>query len=343
MSTVVTAAARVLQPLAVVLKQRGIDIDDFFQRHGVDTEQFNDLLSRIPEPTLRALWLDAVEVTGDSAIGLKVGRRADPLAFGVIGYVLSNAATIGQAFQLLERFNRLVFDATLIYPETNQAGEGVIHFRRDPTADPEANRPMVEYLMTALMRLAGFLVGGEDLGPRFLLRLSFRHEQPDAQVMTLYRQAFGDAELTFGAYETSIAFARDFLAQPVAYADPQLLEVMKSQADRQLRALANEGDIVVRVRESIRRRLLGKAPTVVDIAADCGISRATLQRRLLASDASYQQILDDVRFEVARELLADADSSLNEIAFMLGYAEVSAFHHAFKRWAGTSPGEYRRQ
>lgn len=337
----ITAAARVLQPLAVVLKQRGMDVEGFFASHGVVPEQFNDLLARVPESKVREVWQDAARLTGDAAIGFKVGRRADPLAFGVIGYVLSNAATVGQSFQLLERFNRLVFDATLLYPERNEAGEGVVHFRRDPEADPEANRPMVEYLMTALLRLAGFLVGGEDLGPRYLRRLTFRHAEPGPEVMQLYTKAFGGADIEFNAYETSITFARDFLDLPVAYADPQILEVMKSQADRQLRALSTEGDIVVRVRESVRRRLLGNAPTVNEVAADCGVSRATLQRRLQAAGTNYQKLLDEVRLEVARELLADAGNSLNEIAFMLGYAEVSAFHHAFRRWTGITPAAYR--
>lgn len=339
----VTAAARVLQPLAVVLNQRGIDASAFLNSHGIDYEQLNDPLARVPEPVVREIWLDAVKVTCDDALALKVGRRADPLAFGVVGYVLSNAATVAQAFQLLERFNRLVFDAILLYPERDAQGRGILHFRRDPEADPEANRPMVEYLMTALLRLAGFLVGGEDLGPKYLQKLTFRHRAPDSQVIAVYRQGFGDVEIEFGSYETSITFGRDFLDLPVAYADPQLLELMKNQADRQLRALAMEGDIVMRVRECIRRRLLGKAPAVVDVAADCGISRATLQRRLQESGTSFQELLDEVRFAAAREFLDATDNSLNEIAFMLGYAEVSAFHHAFRRWAGKTPGQYRTQ
>lgn len=195
--------------------------------------------------------------------------------------------------------------------------------------------------MSVLMRLSGFLVGGEDLGPRYLLHLTFRHAEPASQVMQVYRQVFGQAELAFRSYETSVCFSSEFLDLPVAYADPQLLELMKNQADRQLRALATEGDIVVRVRECIRRRLLGRAPSVVEVAADCGVSRATLQRRLAEADCSYQQLLDEVRFAVARELLGQTQNSLDEIAFMLGYAEVSAFHHAFRRWSGTTPGDFR--
>ncbi len=341
MASEVTAAARVLQPLAVVLEQRGLDADAFLLEHDVQPAWLNDPLARVTEGAVRQLWLDALQVTADPALALKVGRRADPLAFGVLGYVLSNAATVGQAFQLLERFNRLVFDAILLYPERSPEGLGVLHFRRDPEADPEANRPMVEYLLTALLRLSGFLVGGEDLGPRYLRQLTFRYPEPAEEVMQVYRQAFGQAELRFNQFETSITFAREFLDLPVAYADPQMLELMKNQADRQLRALATEGDIVVRVRECIRRRLLGKSPTVVDVAADCGLSRATLQRRLSEAGTGFQALLDEVRFQAARELLAEGSNSLDEIAFLLGYAEVSAFHHAFKRWSGVTPGEYR--
>ncbi len=341
MSSQATAAARVLQPLAVVLRQRGVDVGEFLAGFNLTEQCLSESFKRIPEVTVRDLWCEAVRHTNDEALGLKVGRRADPLAFGVIGYVLSNAATVGQAFQLLERFNRLVFDETLLYPERNPEGLGILHFRRDPKADPELNRPMVEYLMASLLRLSGFLVGGEDLGPRYLQRITFRHSQPAESVMDIYREIFGKAELLFEHFETSITFGSEFLNLPVAYGDPQMLELMKNQADRQLRALAKEGDIVARVRESTRRRLLGKSPTVSEVAADCGLSRATLQRRLTEAGTSFQQLLDEVRFDTARELLEDTENSLNEIAFMLGYGEVSAFHHAFRRWSGTTPGEYR--
>lgn len=337
----VTASARVLQPLVVVLRQRGVDVEALLARFELTEACLGESFRRIPEATVRDLWCTAVALTRDQALGLKVGRRADPLAFGVLGYVLTNAATVGQAFQLLERFNRLVFDETLLYPERSPEGLGILHFRRDPDADPERNRPMVEYLLAALLRLSGFLVGGEDLGPRYLQRISFRHAEPEADVMQIYRELFGQAELLFDSFETSIVFESEFLNLPVAYSDPQMLELMKNQADRQLRALAKEGDIVERVRECIRRRLLGKSPTVAEVAADCGLSRATLQRRLTGAGCSYQQLLDEVRFGTARELLNETESSLNEIAFMLGYGEVSAFHHAFRRWAGMTPGEYR--
>lgn len=339
--TPVTAAARVLQPLLVVLRQRGQDSDAFLASLGLSADELNNPLTRVNEVRLRDAWQQALALTGDPALGLRVGRRTEPQAFGVLGYVLSNAPTVGRAFDLLERFNRLVFDEVLLYPERSSNGRHLLHLRRDAEADPEANRPLVEYFMTSLLRLAGFLVGGEDLGPRYLRALAFRHAQPQAGVLALYREYFAGAELQFDSHESRIEFESGFLDLPVAYADPQLLEVMQAQANQQLRALATEGDIVARCRACIRRRLLGRAPTVAAVAADCGMSRATLQRRLAAAGTSYQQQLDKVRLDFARELLTRSDTPLGEIAYLLGYAETAAFHHAFKRWTGTSPSRYR--
>lgn len=339
----ITASARVLQPLLLVLKQRGLDTEGLLARQGLDAAQLENPLTRISETALRDIWQAALALSEDPALALKVGRRAEPHAFGVLGYVLTNAPNIGQAFSLLERFNRLVFDAVLLYPERRDDGRHVLHLRRDAEADPQANRPMVEYFITSLLRLAGFLVGGEDLGPRYLQALRFRHVEPDRETLALYREYFPGAELHFACGESSIEFESGFLDLPVAYADAQLLEVMQAQANQLLRALATEGDIVARCRASIRRRLLGQAPKIADVAADCGLSRATLQRRLTKAGTRYQAVLDEERFATAKQLLSQGGTPLAEIAYLLGYSETPAFHHAFKRWTGRSPNSFREE
>jgi AraC-like DNA-binding protein len=69
--------------------------------------------------------------------------------------------------------------------------------------------------------------------------------------------------------------------------------------------------------------------------------RRTLNRRLKEHDTTFQQILDTVRFTVAKELLESSGVSLEEIASALGYGDIVSFIRAFKRWTGLTPGAWR--
>ena len=79
-----------------------------------------------------------------------------------------------------------------------------------------------------------------------------------------------------------------------------------------------------------------------DVARLLSLHRRTLNRRLHALGTTYQQVLDQVRFDIARQLLATSDVSLDDIAATLGYAGVSPFMRTFRRWAGETPGRWRR-
>jgi AraC-like DNA-binding protein len=77
------------------------------------------------------------------------------------------------------------------------------------------------------------------------------------------------------------------------------------------------------------------------IAEELKLSPRTLQRKLSDAGATFQQVLDQARFALAKDYLRRPELSLIDIAFLLGYQEQSAFNHAFKEWAGVNPGAYR--
>jgi AraC-like DNA-binding protein len=58
---------------------------------------------------------------------------------------------------------------------------------------------------------------------------------------------------------------------------------------------------------------------------------------------SFQQVIDEVRREVAVTHMRGRRATIDEIAFLLGFEKPSSFHRAFKRWTGVTPGEFRRQ
>jgi AraC-like DNA-binding protein len=96
------------------------------------------------------------------------------------------------------------------------------------------------------------------------------------------------------------------------------------------------------VREAIGAGLRGGDPGLSSVARQLGMSPRTLQRRLSEHNAIFNEMLDTMRFGAAKSHLAQGNIAATEIAYLLGFAEQSSFNRAFRRWAGQTPGEFRR-
>ena len=136
----------------------------------------------------------------------------------------------------------------------------------------------------------------------------------------------------------------DQLALPVRLADPFLLAMLVRHAEAALAARPAGPD---RLRGTVERLVLGRltngAPTAGDVADALGIGERTLARRLTAEGAPFRQLVDELRLDLARSYLADPELSLAQVAYLLGYADQSAFSNAFKRWTGRSPRRFRAE
>jgi AraC-like DNA-binding protein len=153
-----------------------------------------------------------------------------------------------------------------------------------------------------------------------------------------YRRHFR-APVRFNRESATLVFPADDLKRRVAGADPLLRAVLEDRL-RQLRADAGAG-FSDDVRRLLRTRLMGARSSAEGMAHLLAIHRRTLSRRLRDSGRGYRAMANEVRFEIARQLLEDTEISLGEIAAALGYSEASAFTRAFRRWSGQSPKAWR--
>jgi AraC-like DNA-binding protein len=127
----------------------------------------------------------------------------------------------------------------------------------------------------------------------------------------------------------------------VAGADPELLRVVERHLDAHLGS-DGRGEWIDEVRQALADALSRGAPSVRALGRRLGLSPRTLQRRLGEHRASFQRLLADVRRELADQYLGRPDLSLGEVAFLLGYQDLSSFHRAFRRWSGRTPLARRR-
>jgi AraC-like DNA-binding protein len=149
-------------------------------------------------------------------------------------------------------------------------------------------------------------------------------------------------EIRFGTWHNSLTCSRHQLTLPIATVDKRLQGLSTGYCEEILASWEDRSpDLRHRVERIIAKiPLQGRAETEA-VAHELGVSVRTLARRLGDLGVSFAQILDELRHDLALRYLRDPNLSLSQTAFLLGYSELSAFSHAFRRWTQTTPGEWR--
>jgi AraC-like DNA-binding protein len=177
--------------------------------------------------------------------------------------------------------------------------------------------------------------------PLVALEVHFTHPRP-AQLAPV-QAFFGDARLLFDAPHAALVFARDYLALPIASHDPHLCAILERQARQMLEQLPHGDGLAWQVREAIMQGLHEGRADSVQVASRLAMSQRTLRRRLQEQGATFQSLLDDARYEMARRNLLQTELDVSQIAFSLGYSDVGSFDRAFRRWSGMSPLAFRKE
>jgi len=125
--------------------------------------------------------------------------------------------------------------------------------------------------------------------------------------------------------------------------DEQLLKTLENHADILMADISHKQPLPLQTKNVIRGLLLEGIPRKEIVAKRLGLTERTLQRRLQQFDCSYQQILDEVRLDQAKELLTQTELSIQDIAAKLGFSEPRSFHRSFKNWLGITPGDFREE
>ena len=169
-------------------------------------------------------------------------------------------------------------------------------------------------------------------------RCSFAHREP-AQLQPF--RTFFRTTLHFDAEEYALRFSSSWLQHPVAQADPMLQRVLQKELDAIV--ARHEADFPEQVRGVLRSALLTGHARSDQMAALFSMHSSTLARHLKPYGIGFRDLVDECRYEVAREMLSHSALDMSQIAAMLDYADASAFTRAFRRWSGTTPARWRTQ
>lgn len=328
--------ARIVGLLLQAAQARGVAATALLDGSGLDPARLADPDARIPLATETALWERAARLSGDPCFGLHAAARVRPGAFDAMDYAVRTAPTLLDALQRLARYNRLVHDVADFHLVDQGPHLRVVHGFASPLHRP--GRQASEFTLASLPVVATQMAGGTPVRP---LQVQFSHAAPPD--LAPYRAAFGVTP-DFGADVNALSFDAATLRRPLPGADAGLSRIVTAHAERLLAALAPpQPGLAEQVRRLVADGLAEGPPTLGQVAQRLHQSERSLQRRLAAEGCRFAELLDQVRRELAQRYIADPRLALGEVAYLLGFAEPSPFHRAFRRWTGMTPAAARRQ
>ncbi|MFM9434028.1 AraC-like DNA-binding protein [Janthinobacterium sp. CG_23.3] len=327
-------AGSYLQPLLEAAAARGVDAAALARAAGLAEHALHPLPEALAaDDYVRLLDLGAA-MSGDPHFGLHVGERVKLGTYSVYGLILLSCRDFGQAFEQTVRYEQLAHD---LGRSALRVDGGVARYAWH-SHYPPGRRHLVDSVFAGI-RVFGNWLAGATLAPA---DIAFTHAG-GAGLEAEYVRVLG-ALPRFGADANVASFDARMLAWPVPNADVSLYPVLQRHAEQLMSKRAQAGGgIQALVHAAVMRNLTQGQVRLASIAQQLNLSPRTLQRKLSEAGATFQQVLDQARFALAKDCLRQPGPSLVDIAFLLGYQEQSAFHHAFKEWAGVNPGAYREQ
>jgi AraC-like DNA-binding protein len=327
-STLATWSAALLR----AVEARGADANAIARELGIDRSALG-VDARVPRETLSRLWTLAVAATGDPALGLDAPRHASQTTFHALGYAVLASATLKDAFERLVRYRRLVGDVLSL--RIVELGDRY-RFEIDVSADPGVPYHAVDAIASMCARQARVLHR-----PRVCNPLLVTFARPEPFDVTPYSEAFR-APVRFGAEVNALEYARADVEDPLSAGNAELARGNDEVLVRFLARL-EQARVATRVQQALLETLPDGAPSKSAIAKKLGMSARNLQRHLADEGTTFKDVLNDARADLARTYVQEQRLSVTEIAFVLGFADTSAFSRAFKRWTGMSPRDWARR
>ncbi|WP_407883955.1 AraC family transcriptional regulator [Scytonema sp. NUACC26] len=324
MEFVVNAIQRAVQlgiDRQVILKMAGLTIEDIAnQTKDFSLHQHIQLLEKL------------AVLSKDDFFGLHYGFTHHVSNFGILSYVLLNSANVGSALNSLVQYFGVWQQGTevALTPDGNtawlsyQIKDVNISVRRQ---DAET---AIAFAINSIRTLTR-----QHWYPK---RVWLEHNS--SKNTSEYEQVL-NAPVFFNQAVNAIAIESELLKQKVPFADLSLLPILESRLHQFFVEKEVDNKLVTLVNQAITRSLPQGYPTIGDVATDLGFSSRTLQRYLRDRNTTYKQLVEKTRYQISLTYLKDPELSLTEVALLLGYSELSAFNHAFRRWTGLAPNKYR--
>jgi AraC-like DNA-binding protein len=313
------------------VRRRGLNADALLDRAGISAALLSFTQARVSVASYGTLWR-LVNIALDEEFFGEDSRPMKNGSFAMVCHGVIHCTTLGQALRRTLRFFSVLLDDLhgTVHEEGSQAWL-TLNVRPGTPVRPFAHETFLMMVHGLMCWLAGRRI------PIDLACFAYAEPPYSAEYRTMY-----SPRLEFGRAHTALAFDAASLRLPVIQNDKTLKSFLRAAPEGILVKYRNRQGMAARIRQRLKKMPLAQWPTFDTLAAQLHVSDSTLRRRLNEEGQTYQVIKDDLRRDLAIDLLSHTARSLADIAADLGFAEPSAFHRAFRKWTGARPAAYRQ-
>jgi len=317
------------------LRERQIDPQPLLEAYGLDTARLAEPHARLSIPRYMRLGHAAMQLSGDPALGLEMGRLRKAGHLGLAGIAATQAPTVREAARALIRYELLYASNYRGASEFREDAQGA--WLRFYSISPynSYNRFVVDTVLASWITQLSAVAGC----PLQASAVQIEFDRPDYAAR---HEAFFAQPVLFASEHNQLRLDKATLALRNPEHCPgtwqQLLELCEAALEQRTRTAS----LRERVAQLLGQMLKGQEPDLQQIAQRLQLPPWTLRRRLTEEGSSYRAILNDTRRDLAMAYIRDTELAFGEIAWLLGFSSAEAFQRAFKRWSGQTPGEYRR-
>ncbi len=314
------------------ITKSGMNTGALLNRLGVTPDYLQSSDLRTPHNAQLMFWETVEQISEDPDIGLHLGQHLPVFRGQVLEYLFLSSPTFGEGLKRALNYQRLISDASdaEVISNTNPC------YMKVKTASEEVGR-LRHFNECFAQGLIGFFIFVTD--QRFRPgKIDFVHARPDNWREV---EAVLGCPVEFDQPENRLYFDREMLNLTSPHAEPELMALHEKLASEQVARL-EKMDIISQVERIIAELLESGEITLELIAERLDTKPRSLRTRLTEAGTSFNHILADYRFRLAKRLLAGTNESIDEIVYLTGFSEPSTFYRAFKRWSEMTPIEYRK-
>jgi AraC-like DNA-binding protein len=315
-----------------ILKEFGLHPSDVLNSVGLPSDAIDDPESRIPYFMMGRLLQACAQRTDCPHFGLLVGQRASTGLLGAIGQLMANAPNLGTAIRDLVQHQHRHARGAVVY--LVELGDDMLFGYAVYESNIEGATQLYDGAVAMAVGIVRRALGISNVDG---LEVLLARQQPVN--VEPYARCFG-VRTRFDSDYSGVTFPRKWMERPVVGANP----ITRKMVEQAIESYWQVGDLdfVGRLRRALSVGLLTGNTSNNAMAIALGLSTRTLQRRLDELGTSFQQVLDETRFEAAKQFLNHTSISISHIASVLGFADQSVFTRSFARWSGVTPGEWQR-
>jgi len=314
------------------VREAGIPLKPLLSKAGLTVEQTNDRSMRLTARSQIRLLKLAADALRDDLLGFHLARDYDLREIGMLYYVLASSDNLNEALQRVVRYSGIANEGVAL--ECRSAKQAAIAFNY-VGLERQSDRHHIEFWLVSVIRLCRQLTNRRLVPSR--IRVIHHRQKTPAEL-----RSFLGCEIEFVSRVDEIVFPEAVKFLTISSADPYLNDLLLKYCEE---ALDHRGAKRTTLRSRVENAMApllphGKA-TAVEIARQIGMSHRTLARKLSSEGLTFSEISDELKANLAKQYLRNGDLPISQVAWLLGYREISAFTHAFKRWTGMSPRQLR--